>query len=1115
MKRLWTSVLATAVAIALLAAPIVSWPFEWRPLPETDTAIIDITAVSAPDLVATPPLPPAHTHDSDEINHASRRGLQTTVPGPASANSHSATSSAASTPNILTAQLATDPYDLVAVSWSGEYEPTTRVHVRVKENDIWSGWHLLEDGLAHAPDPGSIESTNANRVTEPLMVADAEGIQVRIDAPGDLSVKTAQIVLVSAEQGVMDSSPRATAFSAANAVTMPAVISRGEWGADESRRKNDVEMGSTIRAAFVHHTATTNNYTPEQAPQQVRALYRYFTEVRGYSDMGYNFVVDRFGRVYEGRAGSLESPIVGAHTLGFNRDTFAISALGNFQNYRFSPEEAEVMVESIASVLVGKLAPYNRDPQGLVTLMSSQPPSVKGAAATSLVTAPVISGHRDVLSTACPGTHLANLLPLIRERTSTKLGAAIFDPVAEPSVFDYASAGTIYRTRSNQPLNWALQVIDNCGNVVRAFSGAHPAAGQLDVGWDGRDNAGNPVPPGRYQLVLSGTGATGPFLSGSAVVTVNATPGAPADPCPPATATVPVAFDLVGAGFGHGVGMSQYGALGQARAGATSAAILAHYYPGAILTTAQVDVPIRVSLSNGSNSYALRGEAIDGGGGNLSIAIDGAETVVPPGEIVRLRNDGGAVLATRGGAAGTDSDLGRGATVVVRWGGTRDPGAAGPIASLVNATQVSDATVNTRLNSAGHRYRYGTLEITPVSNSQIRVINTLALGDEYVLGVAEMPSSWPAAALEAQAVASRSFALSKYGNGRVNSDCGCHVRDGVSDQVFAGWNKEKSKGGDLWRQAVMATMSGGGGSGSAGTGVSQGLVLSQNGRPITAYFHSSSGGKTQDPAEVWGSSVGFTSVVDDPWALDPSINPYASWTATVAQQRVSQVFGLQAVSALEVISRTAGGAAKEIRATAPTGATAVISGATARSAFGLRSTHLNAIGPSGAVVSAVVQPGFVPKPGGVAPPVAPAAPPQAALTLQSPNSDSVKVGAQVKLSGAIAPAQSKVTVVRQRKFGKAWKSVGKARTNASGEYRMAFKLPEKGTYTYRTVVLNKRKKISKASEQITITAGVKRPKASQGAITAQRVKAPACKAGGCDCPSCAGAAALPVGKPAS
>jgi hypothetical protein len=218
---------------------------------------------------------------------------------------------------------------------------------------------------------------------------------------------------------------------------------------------------------------------------------------------------------------------------------------------------------------------------------------------------------------------------------------------------------------------------------------------------------------------------------------------------------------------------------------------------------------------------------------------------------------------------------------------------------------------------------------------------------------------------------------------------------------------------------------------------------------------------------------------------------------------VAQVFGLPAVSNLEVTARTASGAAKEIRATAPTGATAAITGSTARSAFGLRSTHLNAIGPSGATVSAVVQPGVTPVAGQPSGAITPAAPPLPGLALLSDAAPGVKVGAQVKFSGALSPAQSRVTIYRQRKIGKSWQIVGKTRTNAKGEYKMAFKIPEKGNYTYRTVVLNKKKKLKLASNELVLSAGKK---------LAQKPAPTSCKKGGCDCPDCAGVSALPVAK---
>lgn len=223
MKKFWYPLVAAFVAVAVLAAPIVSWPEQWRPLPKTNTSIIGISGVSTDELASAPALPPAHDHEgleSAQVNPTGRRGAQfASPPGvePGQVESHDS-------PTILTQRLVTDPYDLVAVSWQGDYDPATRVHVRVKENGIWSGWHLLEDGLAHAPDHDSLESINANRVTEPLMVADADGVQVRIDSPQHVAVDGAEIALVSAEQGLMDISPQARAFSAANAAVMPAVI---------------------------------------------------------------------------------------------------------------------------------------------------------------------------------------------------------------------------------------------------------------------------------------------------------------------------------------------------------------------------------------------------------------------------------------------------------------------------------------------------------------------------------------------------------------------------------------------------------------------------------------------------------------------------------------------------------------------------------------------------------------------------------------------------------------------------------------------------------------------------------------------------------------------------
>ena len=110
------------------------------------------------------------------------------------------------------------------------------------------------------------------------------------------------------------------------------IYSRAQWGADEqhARASRSLHYGE-VHAGFVHHTVNANNYTRAEVPAILRSIYAYHTQSRGWSDIGYNFLVDRFGRIWEGRYGGVDRPVVGAHTLGYNDDSFAMSAIGNFE----------------------------------------------------------------------------------------------------------------------------------------------------------------------------------------------------------------------------------------------------------------------------------------------------------------------------------------------------------------------------------------------------------------------------------------------------------------------------------------------------------------------------------------------------------------------------------------------------------------------------------------------------------------------------------------------------------------------------------------------------------------------------------------------------------------
>ncbi len=178
----------------------------------------------------------------------------------------------------------------------------------------------------------------------------------------------------------------------------PKIFSRAQWGADESMRDAPSLHYYEVHAGFVHHTVNANGYTREQVPSIIRGIYAYHTRSQGWSDIGYNFLVDRFGRVWEGRYGGVDRPVVGAHTLGYNDNAFAASAIGNFETTR--PSRA--MIRAYGRLFAWKLSLHGVD----------------AADSRQFVTSgyfKAINGHRDAGSTACPGINLYNRIPRIRE----------------------------------------------------------------------------------------------------------------------------------------------------------------------------------------------------------------------------------------------------------------------------------------------------------------------------------------------------------------------------------------------------------------------------------------------------------------------------------------------------------------------------------------------------------------------------------------------------------------------------------------------------------------------------------------------------------------------------
>ncbi|MEW1679711.1 peptidoglycan recognition protein [Streptomyces sp. T12] len=190
----------------------------------------------------------------------------------------------------------------------------------------------------------------------------------------------------------------------------PSIVPRSVWLGDAARDQPPPRYDDQVVAVFVHHTDSPNGYDCADAPGIIRGLYDGQTEGRDWDDLGYNFVVDRCGTVYEGRAGGTDRPVTGAHTQGFNHRTAGIAALGTFTE---GVEVPEVMLRAIAAVSAWKLGPSGTDPRAEVRLVSSNGGS-RYAAGTA-ATLPAVAGHSDGYMTDCPGAALHARLPEIRD----------------------------------------------------------------------------------------------------------------------------------------------------------------------------------------------------------------------------------------------------------------------------------------------------------------------------------------------------------------------------------------------------------------------------------------------------------------------------------------------------------------------------------------------------------------------------------------------------------------------------------------------------------------------------------------------------------------------------
>ncbi|MBF6328601.1 N-acetylmuramoyl-L-alanine amidase [Nocardia transvalensis] len=309
------------------------------------------------------------------------------------------------------------PFSMVALT--AKDLAGTKALVRARGSDgTWGPWFDTEQ-----VDTRRNDHTRADRTgTEPIYVGTTKSVQVlvthkagqqvphaaRSDDPAQLAAESLAAILIDPGRGAADMNLSAVAAPLPGGG--PKVISRAQWGADESLRCEEPTYDDGLGGVTVHHTAGRNDYSPEDSAGIVRAIYAYHAKTLGWCDIGYNALVDKYGQIFEGRFGGLDKPVQGAHAGGFNENTSGVAIMGDFQ----SEPPTDAAIQAAGQFIGWRTKIAGLDPKGQTT-MWSEGTEFTPYALGEAVQLPIVFAHRDVGNTTCPGDAAYALMDRIRD----------------------------------------------------------------------------------------------------------------------------------------------------------------------------------------------------------------------------------------------------------------------------------------------------------------------------------------------------------------------------------------------------------------------------------------------------------------------------------------------------------------------------------------------------------------------------------------------------------------------------------------------------------------------------------------------------------------------------
>ena len=351
-------------------------------------------------------------------------------------------------------------FNMVAFHWRG----AGGVRYRVRFSDGWSPWR--------AADADTVGVERGWHIGNLDWVGTATALETRV--VGGVTRLRSYTVWSPPERLL------ARRLEIANA---PPIIPRLSWGADESIRRHAPVYSPKLLVAFVHHTAGADNYTRAESAAIVRGIEIYHVEGNGWWDLGYNFLVDKYGQVFEGRYGGVDRNVVGAHTLGFNAGAVGVAVIGDYGSSRISPAAAR----SLEQLLAWRLDLAHIDPLSTLTYRSGG--NQRFPAGTPVLLR-AISGHRDAYFTDCPGNALYAQLPAIAKAVAAFGGPKIYAPLVQT-----VETRSRFTARLSVPQPWTVTITSSTGQQIAQGSGT---GSRVDWTWDTAQ-----VPPDRYAWTIA------------------------------------------------------------------------------------------------------------------------------------------------------------------------------------------------------------------------------------------------------------------------------------------------------------------------------------------------------------------------------------------------------------------------------------------------------------------------------------------------------------------------------------------------------------------------------------------------------------------------------------